>query len=249
MNSTFLGDLRGKIQMAIARDHLAGMKRAFTEDLCQRDRDVKRTSFMMFIFAIGVFVGSMYVFYFFAGLIESFRSGQAQISPVKFVIGYLVVFIVLTILGRLLIPKPPMKLHGGGSYYLETDSKLSGKGPISVILRGLFAFPNWIRVLIGNFLESRRAVFDDRMINLAILFLTNLDMKKPVDDMLWQGHGYSREERLYILGKLMSLGYLWLQRQQDKVYAVRSYITDDILKKAERQYERRQDKPRGQERD
>ena len=75
---------------------------------------------------------------------------------------------------------------------------------------------------------------DDRMKELAIWLLDELEMKKPVDDILWQRTGYTKEERLYILGKLVGLGYLWLQLVQERVYAVRSYITDNLLSEAEK---------------
>ena len=226
---------------------MALLKSVFTEDLHDRDIDVKRTSFLMFLFAIGVFVGSLYIFHFITVMIWSFRYDIHEISLWKFSLVYTGIFAILAFLGGLLAPKSPMKLHGGGSYYLDSGTILTGKGPISLILRGIFAFPNWVRTLIANFFESRRAVFDDRMIGLAIWFLNNLDMKMPVDDMLWQRHGYSREERLYILGKLVSLGYIWLEMRQGRVYAVHSYITDDVFKKVHRAYEKKQKKLHGHE--
>ena len=234
--------------MAIAREQMAILKSIFTEDLHEKDRDVKRTSFLMFLFAIGIFVASIYVFHLITAQIAWARYDIQEIPRWKFAIGYTAIFLVLTFLGRLLVPSLPMKLHGGGSYYLESESKLKGKGPISLILRGLLSFPNWLRMLTENFFESRRAVFDDRMTDLAIWFLNNLDMKMPVDDILWQKHGYSREERLYILGKLVSLEYVWLETRHEKVYAVHSYLTDDLFKKVERAYERKQDRLRKHER-
>jgi hypothetical protein len=92
-----------------------------------------------------------------------------------------------------------------------------------------------MRMLIMNFFELFREHFDERMIDLAVLILTNLEMKRPVDDILWQGLGFARDERLYVLGKLVGFGYLWLQMAQGRVYAIRSYITDDIFKRVDRE--------------
>jgi len=222
--------------MPVRRQQVGILRKVFTQDLRDRERDVKQTCRMMFILAIAVFMISSYLFFHLynvltavAVLLEAFQGTPYW----KFLIGYCVVFAIVGCLGWLLVPEPPMKLHGGGTYFIEGSTGLAGKGPISFIVRVLLAFPNWVRMIAQNFFETFRGSLDERMIDFAVSFLDDLEMKRPVDEILWQKHGYTREERLYILGKLVSLGYLWLEKTGTKVYAARSYITDEILRKVD----------------
>ena len=234
--------LKGE-EMPAPRHQIATLGKLFAQDLRERERDVKQTSLMMFVFAIVVFMISSYVFFLLFRLLTAFTVWlEAFREPPywKFLIGYCIVFAVVGYFGWLLVPKPPMKLHGGGSYFLEGSAKLGGKGPISIIVRVLVAFPNWVRIIELNFLATFRGSLDQRMIDLAVFFLDDLEMKRPVDEILWQKHGYTREERLYILGKLVSLGYLWLERREGKVFAARSYVTDEILRKVDEISKRRE---------
>jgi hypothetical protein len=237
--------------MATIRHPPPNVKGVFSRDLRQREQDVRRTSLMMFIFALGAFIASSWLFYFLFKLLtvvavqlENYR----EASYLGFLPWYCVAFAVVAALGWLAVPKPPMKLKGGGSYYLEEQTWLKGRNPVVVIVKVLVAFPNWIRMIVANYLQSFGQALDDRMVDFAVTMLTDLEMKTPVDSLLWQKHGYTKEERLYILGKLSSLGYVWLEKSGQTVYAVRSYITDEILSKAEDSWKRTQDERMRRER-
>jgi hypothetical protein len=229
--------------MAVPRHQIGTLRKLFTQDVHEREKDVRQTSLMMFILGVIAFVASsliLFLLYRVLTAVTVWLEDFQETSYWKFLIGYCVVFAAVGALGWRLVPEPPMKLRGGGSYFFEGGSKLAGKGPISILLRILTAFPNWLRMVVTNYFETFRGSLDQRMIDFALALIEDLEMKRPVDEILWQRQGYTKEERLYVLGKLVGLGYVWLEGTGGKVFAARSYVTDEILSKAEELSRRRE---------
>jgi len=154
-----------------------------------------------------------------------------------------IILVVMAIFSRRIWPQLKIDLPETPRLFLDDAESPSEPTP-SRLLRILFAFPRYVRVMFTNLLFIRRMDLSAREFDLAVLYILSLDEPIPVEDVIRQGEGYSARQRKTVLAILSRLEYVRLKEESGRVFALRGINSERLFDQMARERRTRRETSR-----